>query len=108
MAGRHLQPGRVHPVRLRRVRPSRRRLHDGRDLAEAASFAGHQQLSNLCWIYDSNKITIEGYTDLAFTEDVASRFTGYGWAVQHVDDANDLDALNAAFEAFRAETGKPR
>ena len=75
--------------------------------AEAASLAGHQQLSNLCWIYDSNKITIEGSTDLAFTEDVATRFAGYGWAVQHVDDANDADALNAAFAAFRGETGKP-
>jgi transketolase len=64
--------------------------------AEAASLAGHQQLANLCWIYDNNKITIEGATDLAFTEDVAGRFTAYGWAVQHVTDANDLDALSAA------------
>src|SRR6478735_2754779 len=64
--------------------------------AEAASLAGHQQLSNLCWIYDNNKITIEGDTTLAFTEDVAARFTAYGWA-----------ALSAAFEAFKAETGKP-
>jgi transketolase len=75
--------------------------------AEAASLAGHQKLSNLCWIYDSNKITIEGSTDLAFTEDVATRFEGYGWAVQHVDDANDMDALTAALEAFKAETGRP-
>jgi len=75
--------------------------------AEAASLAGHQQLSNLCWIYDNNKITIEGDTTLAFTEDVAARFTAYGWAVQHVADANDLAALSAAFEAFKAETGKP-
>jgi len=75
--------------------------------AEAASLAGHQQLSNLCWIYDNNKITIEGDTTLAFTEDVAARFTAYGWAVQHVADANDLAALSAAFEAFRGETGKP-
>jgi transketolase len=75
--------------------------------AEAASLAGHQQLSNLCWIYDNNKITIEGGTDLAFTEDVAARFTAYGWAVQHVADANDLAALSAAFTAFKAETTRP-
>src|SRR5918993_3228760 len=75
--------------------------------AEAASLAGHQKLSNLCWIYDSNKITIEGSTDLAFTEDVAKRFEGYGWAIQRVEDANDLDALTTALEAFKAETGRP-
>ncbi|HLL62665.1 MAG TPA: transketolase, partial [Propionibacteriaceae bacterium] len=75
--------------------------------AEAASLAGHLKLSNLCWIYDSNQITIEGSTELAFTEDVAKRFEGYGWAVQHVEDANDLEALTAALEAFKAETEKP-
>ena len=75
--------------------------------AEAASLAGHQKLSNLCWLYDSNKITIEGSTDLAFTEDVATRFEGYGWAVQHVDDANDLDALAQALDAFEAEQDRP-
>ena len=75
--------------------------------AEAASLAGHQKLSNLCWLYDSNKITIEGSTDLAFTEDVARRFEGYGWAIQHVDDANDLDALNRALAAFQAEQERP-
>jgi transketolase len=75
--------------------------------AEAASLAGHQKLSNLCWLYDSNKITIEGSTDLAFTEDVGRRFEGYGWAVQRVDDANDLDALNSALEAFKAEQERP-
>jgi transketolase len=75
--------------------------------AEAASLAGHQQLSNLCWIYDNNKITIEGHTDLAFTEDVAARFTAYGWAVQQVPDANDLGALSAAFTAFKAEKTRP-
>jgi len=75
--------------------------------AEAASLAGHQKLSNLCWLYDSNKITIEGSTDLAFTEDVARRFEGYGWAIQHVDDANDLDALNSALAAFQAEQERP-
>src|SRR5215510_3324860 len=60
---------------------------------EAASLAGHLKLSNLCWIYDNNKITIEGSTDLAFTEDVATRFLGYGWNVLRVGDANDLDML---------------
>jgi transketolase len=75
--------------------------------AEAASFAGHQKLSNLCWLYDSNRITIEGSTDLAFTEDVGTRFAGYGWAVQHVDDANDLDAITAALQAFKAEQDRP-
>jgi transketolase len=75
--------------------------------AEAASLAGHLRLSNLCWIYDNNKITIEGATRLAFSEDVPARFAGYGWAVQQVGDVNDLDALGAAFEAFRAETSRP-
>src|ERR671912_551649 len=72
--------------------------------AEAASLAGHLKLSNLCWFYDNNKITIEGSTSLAFSEDVPARFAGLGWAVQHVTDANDLDALSAAIEAFKAET----
>src|SRR3974390_2541765 len=60
---------------------------------EAASLAGHLQLSKLCWIYDNNRITIEGHTALAFSEDVASRFLGYGWNVTRVSDANDLDML---------------
>src|ERR1700758_301379 len=60
---------------------------------EAASLAGHLQLSNLCWIYDNNRITIEGHTSLAFSEDVAKRFIGYGWNVTRVGDANDLDML---------------
>jgi transketolase len=75
--------------------------------AEAASLGGHLKLSNLCWIYDNNKITIEGSTSLAFSEDVPARFAGYGWAVQHVSDANDLAALGAAFDAFRSETERP-
>lgn len=75
--------------------------------AEAASLAGHLRLANLCWIYDNNKITIEGSTSLAFSEDVPARFASYGWAVHHVADANDLTALGAAFEAFRAETERP-
>jgi transketolase len=75
--------------------------------AEAASLAGHLRLSNLCWIYDNNEITIEGGTGLAFSEDVPARFAGYGWSVQQVGDVNDLDALGAAFEAFRAENSRP-
>ncbi len=75
--------------------------------AEAASLAGHLKLSNLCWIYDSNHISIEGGTDLAFDEDVGMRFVAYGWNVIHVDDANDVAALTAAFEQFRATQDKP-
>jgi transketolase len=67
---------------------------------EAASLAGHLKLSNLCWIYDSNRITIEGNTALAFTEDVAARFVAYGWNVTRVSDANDLERLSGAFETF--------
>src|SRR5262245_60348287 len=75
--------------------------------SEAASLAGHLQLSNLCWIYDSNRITIEGSTSLAFTEDVATRFAGHGWNVIRVADANDRSALRDAFDTFRAETERP-
>src|SRR3569832_1633568 len=75
--------------------------------AEAASMAGHLKLSNLCWIYDSNHISIEGDTALAFDEDVGKRFQAYGWNVIHVDDANDLNALSDAFAAFKATDDKP-
>jgi len=74
---------------------------------EAASLAGHLKLSNLCWIYDDNRITIEGETSLAFSEDVTTRFAGYGWHVVQVDDANDLDALRGALKAFHACTDRP-
>jgi transketolase len=70
--------------------------------AEAASLAGHLRLANLCWIYDSNRITIEGDTGLAFTEDVGTRFAAYGWHVVHVPDANDLDEVERALGRFRA------
>lgn len=69
--------------------------------SEAASIAGHLSLGNLCWIYDSNTITIEGHTELAFSEDVAARFRGYGWNVLHVGDANDTKRLAEAFQTFR-------
>ena len=67
---------------------------------EAASLAGHLKLSNLCWIYDDNSITIEGDTDLAFSEDITQRFTGLGWNVLTVADGNDLDSLAKALAAF--------
>ena len=63
--------------------------------SEAASFAAHQRLSNLCWIYDSNRVTIEGHTNITFTEDVAARFMAYGWNVTTVADANDLGGHRA-------------
>lgn len=75
--------------------------------SEAASLAGHLRLSNLCWIYDNNHITIEGHTALAFTEDVATRFIGYGWNVTRVGDANDLDMLARAFHTFLHTTDRP-
>jgi transketolase len=74
---------------------------------EAASLAAHLRLANLCWIYDSNHITIEGSTALAFSEDVEARFAAYGWHVLRVGDANDLAALGRAFDAFRSETERP-
>ena len=75
--------------------------------SEAASYAAHQRLSNLCWIYDSNRVTIEGHTDLTFTEDVADRFTAYGWNVTTVADANDREEVEQAFHTFRAEHERP-
>ena len=75
--------------------------------SEAASLAGHLKLSNLCWIYDSNRITIEGKTDLAFTEDVGARFLAYGWNVLRVDDANDRMALSEAIKSFHKTTDRP-
>jgi transketolase len=75
--------------------------------SEAASLAGHLRLANLCWIYDNNHITIEGNTALAFTEDVATRFLGYGWNVTRVGDANDLERLSNAFRTFRNTKDRP-
>ena len=74
---------------------------------EAASLAGHLKLSNLCRIYDNNKITIEGHTDWAFSEDVATRFIGYGWNVTRVGDANDLEMLERAFRTFGNTQDRP-
>jgi len=75
--------------------------------SEAASLAGHLGLGKLICLYDDNKISIEGSTDIAFTEDVALRFQAYGWHVQKVADGNDVEAISKAIEAARAETGKP-
>ncbi|HET8624022.1 MAG TPA: transketolase [Gemmatimonadales bacterium] len=74
---------------------------------EAASLAGHLGLSNLCWIYDNNKITIEGHTDWAFSDDTATRFIGYGWNVTRVGDANDLEMLRRAFRVFKNTADRP-
>jgi transketolase len=74
---------------------------------EAASLAGHLRLSNLVWIYDNNHITIEGNTALAFSDDVAARFTSYHWNVLRVGDANDLDLLDRAFATVLKETERP-
>ncbi|MEO8602438.1 MAG: transketolase [bacterium] len=75
--------------------------------SEAASLAGHLRLSNLCWIYDNNHITIEGSTKLAYSDDVAARFMGYGWSVQRVGDANDTDLLARAFKHFKQTDDRP-
>jgi transketolase len=74
---------------------------------EAASLAGHLKLSKLCWIYDNNHITIEGNTALAYSDDVGSRFIGYGWNVTRVGDANDLEMLQRAFRNFQNEKDRP-
>jgi transketolase len=75
--------------------------------AEAASMAGHLKLSNLCWIYDNNTISIEGHTELAFSEDVQTRFEGYGWNTLHVTDANNTAALARAIEVFKQTDDAP-
>jgi transketolase len=74
---------------------------------EAASLAGHLKLSNLCWMYDHNSITLDGPASWSFSEDVATRFVGYGWNVTRVSDANDLEMLGRAFETFQKTTDRP-
>src|SRR6185503_18692434 len=75
--------------------------------SEAASLAGHLMLGNLCWIYDSNRITIEGHTDLAFSDDVAARFLAYGWNVLRVGDANDTERMAQAIEIYKRTNDVP-
>jgi len=75
--------------------------------SEAASLAGHLGLDNLCWIYDNNHISLEGSTQLAFTEDVAARFLAYGWNVLRVSDANDIDRIEATLDIFAKTKGRP-
>ena len=75
--------------------------------SEAASLAGHLGLDNLCWIYDNNRITIEGNTHITFTEDVAARFLAYGWNVLRVGDANDIDRIEHALDIFRKTKDRP-
>ncbi|HEY7255827.1 MAG TPA: transketolase [Solirubrobacterales bacterium] len=74
---------------------------------EAGSIAGHLKLDNLCWIYDNNHITIDGKTELAYEDDVAARFMGYGWNVTRVGDANDTGLIAGALDEFRGEEGRP-
>ena len=74
---------------------------------EAASLAGHLKLSNLCWIYDNNRVTLDGPADWSFSEDVATRFAGYGWDVAHVTDANDLEMLAGAYDKFLKTNDRP-
>ncbi|HEY7150728.1 MAG TPA: transketolase [Solirubrobacterales bacterium] len=75
--------------------------------SEAGSVAGHQRLDNLCWIYDNNHISIDGHTEITYSDDVASRFMGYHWNVTRVGDANDLELLTRAFEEFKEEKDRP-
>ena len=75
--------------------------------SEAASLAGHLALDNLCWIYDNNHITIEGSTQITFTEDVATRFHSYRWNVLHLNDANDIEQIDHAMQMFRKTKGRP-
>jgi transketolase len=75
--------------------------------AEAASLAGHLGLDNLCWIYDNNHVTLDGYTRVTFTEDVAERFLAYHWNVLRVSDANDLESIANALGVFRRTKEQP-
>ncbi len=75
--------------------------------SEAASLAGHLGLDNLCWVWDNNHITIEGNTNITFTEDVAARFLAYGWNVLRVGDANDIERIEHALEVFRQTKERP-
>jgi len=75
--------------------------------SEAASLAGHLKLDNLCWIYDNNHVTLDGPANVSFSEDVMTRFVGYGWNVTRVADANDLMMLGRGYETFLKTSGRP-
>src|SRR5258708_28446114 len=75
--------------------------------SEAASLAGHLKLSNLCWIYDNNHVTLDGPAEWSFSEDVMKRFVAYGWNVTHVTDANDLDMLARSYDNFLKSKNQP-
>ena len=107
-------------VACRAVQPSRLEIFDHTIYAvcgdgclmegissEAASLAGHLGLDNLCWIFDNNHITIEGDTNITFTEDVAARFLAYGWNVLRVSDANDIDRIEHALQIFQQTKDRP-
>ncbi len=75
--------------------------------SEAASLAGHLKLSNLCWIYDNNHVTLDGPAEWSFSEDVMTRFKGYGWNVTHVTDANNLEMLAGGYDNFLKSKDQP-
>ena len=103
----HARPRRLHALRLRRLRAGGRRLHDGRRrLGGGVARRAPAPLEPLLDL-DSNRVTIEGHTDLTFSEDVADRFTAYGWHVTTVADANDLAEVERAIHAFKAEHERP-
>jgi len=87
--------------------PCARMVISWRESGRSASLAGHLKLSNLCWIYDHNNITLDGPANWSFSEDVMTRFVGYGWNVTRVADANDLAMLGRAFETFLKTTDRP-
>ena len=103
-----LQPAGHGDRRSPHLRDLLRRRHDGGHRQEAASLAGHLELGKLIVFYDDNHITIDGTTSISFdARTSAKRFEAYGWHVQRVDDANDVDALEAAIAAARDETERP-
>ena len=107
VAGEPVQQAWLRDLRLQHLRRVRRWLHDGGRRLRGGVLAGHLRLDNLCWIWDNNHITIEGDTNITFTEDVAARFLAYGWNVLRVSDANDIDRIEDALTVFRRTTGRP-
>ena len=104
LAARYNRPG-FRDLRLQHLCRLRRWLHDGGHCVGSASLAAHLGLDNLCWVYDNNHITIEGNTRITFTEDVATRFLGYGWNVLRVGDANDIESNRARPRGLQEDEG---